>query len=543
MSVRKLFHVVFFLVLSISLVIGCREEKTAEIFVKGASISGANGVMFDSENQLYIASVVGRSITVMNRETGEIIRRIGPDVGVEGPDDLIFGPDGSLYWTSFLTGEVGRLGLDGNVQTQFVKPGVNPITFSEDGRLFVALDFIGDALYELDPELEAPPRLLMESLGFLNGFDFGPDGLLYGPIWTQGKIVRIDVDRDPPTVETVAEGFSIPSAVKFNSQGELYVTDHMESTVIHVNVETGEKEVIATGLHKADNLAFDSDDRLFVSSADDGFIGEVLNDGTVRTVNPGGMMFLGGITMQSAPEGNSLFVADLFNLREIDPLSGEEISSQKSYLCKPGITSAMTVAGDGENLIVTSWFARMVQIWNHENREVIEEYPDFGIPINAIRFQSDLIVAELTTTSLIRANGENPQERTTLASDLAMPAGLAADEENLWVGDWITGKIYQVIKDGSVLSELQQVASGLSNPEGMILGADKNLLVVEAGAGRVVSVNLKTGTVTTLIEDLELGLPAVPGMPPTWILSDITQAPDGTLFITGDQGHILYRAK
>ncbi|MDL1978946.1 MAG: hypothetical protein LWX52_12775 [Deltaproteobacteria bacterium] len=70
MSIRKSFYVVFFLVLSISLVIGCRKEKTAEIFVKGASISGANGVTFDSENLLYIASVVGRSITVMNRETG-----------------------------------------------------------------------------------------------------------------------------------------------------------------------------------------------------------------------------------------------------------------------------------------------------------------------------------------------------------------------------------------------------------------------------------------------------------------------------------------
>ena len=56
MSIRKSFYVVFFLVLSISLVIGCRKEKTAEIFVKGASISGANGVTFDSENQLYIAS-------------------------------------------------------------------------------------------------------------------------------------------------------------------------------------------------------------------------------------------------------------------------------------------------------------------------------------------------------------------------------------------------------------------------------------------------------------------------------------------------------
>ena len=64
---------------------------------------------------------------------------------------------------------------------------VNPITFSEDGRLFVALDFFGDALYELDPDLVKPPRLITQDLGWLNGIDWGPDGFLYGPIGRKEK--------------------------------------------------------------------------------------------------------------------------------------------------------------------------------------------------------------------------------------------------------------------------------------------------------------------------------------------------------------------
>ena len=123
--------------------------------------------IFDSKDQLHISSIVGRVIVVMDLEAGEILDRLGPDVGVEGPDDLIFGPDGSLYWTSFLTGEVGRLSPNGVCTSQFVAPGVNPITFSDDDRLFVALDFMGDALYELDPNLVDPPRLIAEDLGFL----------------------------------------------------------------------------------------------------------------------------------------------------------------------------------------------------------------------------------------------------------------------------------------------------------------------------------------------------------------------------------------
>jgi hypothetical protein len=87
------------------------------------------------------------------------------------------------------------------VTKQLVAPGVNPITFSDDGRLFVALDFMGDGLYELDPDLVDPPTPLIVTspsnpfpLGFLNGFDFGPDGRLYGPLFALSMVVSINVD-------------------------------------------------------------------------------------------------------------------------------------------------------------------------------------------------------------------------------------------------------------------------------------------------------------------------------------------------------------
>ena len=97
----------------------------------------------------------------MNKNSGKIIDRITE--GVQSPDDLVFGPDGSLYWTDLLTGEVGRRtpGPNGIVTSQegdFTKfpflPGVNPIAFNDEGRLFIALDFQGDGLYEFDPELK-----------------------------------------------------------------------------------------------------------------------------------------------------------------------------------------------------------------------------------------------------------------------------------------------------------------------------------------------------------------------------------------------------
>ena len=101
----------------------------------GAVLHGTNGLSFGPDGNLYIASFLGQEIIVMNKQNGNIIKRIGRDVGVKSPDDLTFGPDGSLYWTDNLTGEVGRMTPQGVVTKQFVAPGVNPITFSDDGRL------------------------------------------------------------------------------------------------------------------------------------------------------------------------------------------------------------------------------------------------------------------------------------------------------------------------------------------------------------------------------------------------------------------------
>jgi sugar lactone lactonase YvrE len=108
-------------------------------------------------------------------------------------------------------------------------------------------------------------------------------------------VVRVDVDTG--TVTLVADGFGSPEAVKFDSQGRLYVADYVKGEVSRVDAETGSKEVIATGLSGLDNIAFDSQDRLFVSRAQEGSIFEVLPNGTTRTVSPGGMIGPEGIAV------------------------------------------------------------------------------------------------------------------------------------------------------------------------------------------------------------------------------------------------------
>ncbi len=167
------------------------------------TLNGLNGLNVGPDGNVYIASVGGSEITIHNPETGEILDRIGQERGVNGPDDVFITPDGTIYWTEILGGDVGMLKPDGTVKKQTIGPGVNPITMSDDGRLFVARVFLGDGLYELDPELEADPIALIPDLVGLNAFDFGPDGLLYGPLFFGGAVVKIDIDAATPVPETV----------------------------------------------------------------------------------------------------------------------------------------------------------------------------------------------------------------------------------------------------------------------------------------------------------------------------------------------------
>lgn len=526
-----------------------KNEYTVEIIANGAQVRNANGILLDSNDNLYVASVYGGEIIVLDSDTGEITNRLGLESGVKCPDDLIFGPDGSLYFTNLIVGEVGRLSPDGAISNQSLAPGVNSITFSDDGRLFVGLDFMGDGLYELDPAFSKEPRLIAKDLGWLNGMDWGPDGYLYGPIWTKGEVVRIDVDSG--NITTVAKGFDIPSSVKFNSLGDLYVADYGKGAIFRIHLNNSTTEIVADELERMDSIAFGSNDRLF-TSAEGGTIYEVLTDGTTRKILEGGLIGPGGVAVQSDPvSGNdSVFIADLAYLRELEGQTGREIYVERHImgdLSNHGtgtrkITSPITVSSDGNNLVISSWVYNIVQVWDPNEHKLVQEYLNFSVPMNAIAFQGDMIVAELGmkegAAQVLRVNDTS---RVPLVTGLAVPTGLAATDNDLWVSDWYLGMVFQLVKDGETLTEPIPVATNLSFPEGLAVDIDRNLLVVETGTGCISKIDIKTGEISTIVKDLEVGAQTIPGLPPNYIFNGVAVSPSGTIYVTGDKTNVLYR--
>ena len=519
-------------------------DWTVRPLVRGTAIQSTNGIDVGPDGNLWIATVFGREIVVVDRHSGAILHRLGPADGVETPDDLVFGPDGLLYWTEPFTGKVGRLESDGTVTTIAQLPlGANPLAFNAEGRLFVAVVIFNDALYEVDPQGVEPPRLIRSGLGNLNGFAFGPDGLLYAPQGSTLSVVRIDVDAG--TVESAVTGFAFAASVDFDSQGRLYVNDSAAGEIVRIDLSTGDREVFVTLPTGVDNITFDDEDRLYATQLIDSSITEVRPNGATRLIHRPGMSIPGGLaTVPAGPSGrhDELWVADFFSLRAFGDTSGRQLRELRSVPIVGVRTIPNTVAVDGDRFVLSAWLGNAVQVVDRLSGAPSLTLFDFAVPLNAIFFQGDLVVAELATGSVVRASIADPSQRTVLASGLLVPAGLAATADDLWATDHLGGTLLQLVAGGQVLAPPRVVASGLALPEGLAVLPDGDLVVVEAGAGRVSRVDAGSGAVSTIADGLELGTPPPPLVaPPTWHFNGVAVGSSGALFVTGDTANVIYR--
>ena len=546
---NKHIPVIFIQILLIGLIAsGCKQESNKEpeieeamdnVLIKGSFFQGANGLYFDKNDRLHIASVVSRFIGIVDTSDGSIIDTLTIGNGVEGPDDLTFGADGTLYFTSILTGEVGKIGPDGATMKQFVAAGTNPITFSDDGRLFVALDFQGDGLYELDPNFQVPPKLIIKELGWLNAMDFGPDGYLYGPIWSKGQIVRIDVDK--ASIDILVDDLQTPAAVKFNSKGELYTIDHKTGTVYEVDIESGEKESIISGSEfiGADNLAFNSQDEMYITNAQDGSLYQVYQDGSKRVVIPPSVCNAADIEVV----GDRIIIPDILSMKSIND-QGNITHSWHHMIGVPGIIGPFTVDAEGNLLALTSWFSNEVQIWDISSDEAQATYHDYAVPINAIFDDNALVVAELGLAAgeakVTRRTGEGKEVLIDASGGLIVPSGLACSNSNCYVADYYLGSIIQITRDGQLMDKREVVLDSLKQPEGLQIDSKGRLIIVETGANRVLAYDFDSKSTKVLVDNVKLGTTGPAGMPPTWKLSDVALDDSGNLYVPSDVDNVVY---
>ena len=531
-----------FLTTVAAIVVGTVAGASAQTYevtklVPGSAFHGVHGLGIDKSGRLFAGSVAGAALYEVDRNSGTAKIAVPSPEGMA--DDIAFAPDGTMAWTGFLTGDLYSRKGDGPVKKLASGlPGINSLAFRKDGRLYATQVFLGDALYEIDVEGVKPPRKIMEKMGGLNGFEFGPDDMLYGPLWFKGQVAKVDVDKAELSV--VADGFKIPAAVNFDSKGNLFVVDTALGQLVRVDPKSGAKKMVAQLKPSLDNLAIDDKDRIFVSNMADNGIQEIDPEtGAAKQVISGKLALPGGIGVVSDGGKDTIYIADVFAYRTVDGATGEVSELARMHADGVTLEYPMSATANGDDVLLSSWFTGTVQLIDRKTGKTKEMLHDFKAPHDAVKLgDGSILVNELGSKSLIRASGEHGKDRTAVVGGLEGPVGLAAGSGGaVYLTEAFAGQVSKVEANG----EKTVIAKDLKGPEGIAVAPDGKLIVAEVGAKRIIQIDPANGTITEIAANLPIGLPAAPGGLPSNIPTGVGVGASGVIYFSSDLENAIYK--
>jgi len=506
-----------------------------EVVVAPSSFNGVHGLAVDAKGRLLAASVVGNSLWEVDRQTGAARVMIPAPEGQS--DDIAIGPKGELAWTNYLMGMVRFRESDGAPMRVLAKdlPGLNSLDFDRrNGKLYASQVFLGDAVWEIDVAGKAAPRLIAKDIGGFNGFEVGPDGMLYGPLWFKGQVVKLNPANGQVTV--INSEFKIPAAANLDGKGNLWVVDTNLGELSKVELASGRKTVVRKLKPAIDNLAISPEGTIYVANMADNSI-EAFNPATgeLRLLTGGKLAVPAGLKI----DGGDLWVADIFSFRKVNARTGEvqDIfrmqSSDMEYPFAVGLSPT--------HFALTSWFTGSVQLVDRATLKTSAMIHGLKAPTDAIPMpDGSVIFIELATGSITRASGAKFADRKTIAQGLAGPVQMVLGKDGALYVTEAAGKLTRVnIADGTKTT----VADGLALPEGLSQTPWGSFIVAEAAAGRLTEIDPATGARRTVAANLPIGLAAGPGMPPPYVVTGVAVGGDGTVYFTADKNNALYRIR
>lgn len=509
------------------------QSYRTEVYIPGSGMHGIHGIAFDAEDRLFVGSVVGQSIYEVHPASGQHRTYAGPPLGMA--DDLEFAEDGTLFWTSFALGKVHaqkNFGPTREIARGLI--GVNSLAFNDEGRLFATQVFLGDALWELDPLGDEPPRKILENMGGLNGFDFGPDGLLYGPLWFKGAVARVDVDTGD--LEVIMEGFKVPAAANFDSNGDLWVLDSAAGQIVQIDVDQRTRVVYPSLPTAMDNLAFDSNDTLwFTVMAENAVYRFDAEQNEAVPIRRDAFAQPCDLHIVIDNGREVLYVADNFAVKRVDLESNEVASVARNVESHIEYPSGLFVSD--ERIILTSWFSNTLQVLDRDSGKVVTSYAGVTGATDALELADGTVMVLRLNGSLQSVEGDDPAAWPEIGRVPGAVAIAPCGDGRACISSH-DGAIYEMdLASGDV----RTIAEGLSAPEGLAQTADGSLMVVETGKNAVSKIDPETGEVTTIGAGIPSQLAMPPLFPAAGPLSGLAIAADGIIYATSDVEGAVYR--
>lgn len=508
-----------------------------EVLVAPSSFAGVHGLAIDQKGRLLAGSVLGNTLWEVDRGTGAA--KVLIDAPEGQADDIAVGPKGELAWTNYLMGMLRYRESDGAPTRVLAKdlPGLNSLDFDRSsGKLYASQVFLGDALWEIDRAGQKPPRLIKKDMGGFNGFEVGPDGMLYGPLWFKGQVVKIDPANGNMTV--IAGGFKIPAAANLDGKGNLWVVDARSGELVKVDLATGRKTVAKQLRPSLDNLAIAPDGTIYVSNMANNEV-QAFDPatGTLRTLTSGKLAAPAGLKI----EGRTLWVADVFGFRQVDVRTGE-VRDVFRMQRDPELDYPFAIGLSGTRFALTSWFTGTVQLIDRQTLRTVETIHGLKAPFDAIPMaDGSVIYAEIATGSITRASGAHFADKQVLASGLGGPVQMIVGRDGALYVTEAAGKLTRIPLDAS--APLRAIAEGLALPEGVAQTPWGSFIVAESAARRLVEIDPVNGSRRTVAENLPIGLAAGPGLPPPYVVTGVAVGSDGSIYMTADRNNAIYRIR
>ncbi len=110
----------------------------------------------------------------------------------------------------------------------------------------------------------------------------------------------------------------------------------------------------------ADNIAINDQDRIFISSASDSSIFEVLDNEVLREVVPGQFQLAGGVNVI----GDTVYATHPAGIVGFDRKTGERISHYRSPAGVGDLPFVLSSAAWGDNLVLMSPFSGEILLWD-----------------------------------------------------------------------------------------------------------------------------------------------------------------------------------
>ncbi|AUW58163.1 hypothetical protein C1T17_08645 [Sphingobium sp. SCG-1] len=499
------------------------------LLVPGSAFHTLNGITTTPDGRVFLASVSSDSIFSFDLKSGAVSTVVGPPLGHS--DDVVVARDGTLYWTAIVDGIIRKRAPDGTISDVAKDiPGANSLALSRDEtHLYVGQVFLGDGLWDVDLTGGAAPRHVLHDIGGLNAFTVDADGMIYGPLWERGEVVRIDPRTSQ--MKTLAKGLDRPGSVRIDGKGRLFALENGTAKVWNIDRGNGRKRMIAQLPSAPDNMTVAPSGHLLVSNMADNAVWDVdPESGRSVALISGQLAFPRAIAVVQGADGPLLYVTDTCSIRIVDARTGRVRDLVRRIVADLRLPSSINLA-DGQ-VITSSELLGAVQIIGQESGAVEKTITGFDKPSDVLKLANgDLLLAEPSRNRLILyKNGQ----QLPLAAKVDAPVSLAQGRDGSILVAEAKGRILRIALDTGLETE---IAHGLGQLCDVIVSPDGTILALDVADRRLLELTPDGKAVRTIARDLPVGYLAEP-YPRS---GGIAVSEDGAIFIAADVENAIYR--